>query len=387
MRIKYLSPLYTAACFAAVAIVSFGSAAGVKAASRYDVVVGTYTWPEALQACRTNGGHLATIDSETEFFEITGKLQSRDDWAGKVFYIGGKRDINSRDYYWVDANGNPYGTSLLSTDNWAFEYWGPGEPTYEYGGVQEYVCSIFKYQGVWILNDEPENMVAQAPDYYGLTGYICEYDDPTGDPLYVGNTSSSGAVSPGSVSGGGTIYPEDGPYTNPPAGSTAGSSEGSSFGNYDSVFDDAMNRHNNCDAMEPYNGITYSVLDIDGDGVNEIIFDQITNKHSRLFWIYRLNNGSWQYMGEISHDADTGNLLGYQNGLVYRECYKGSIILYQSLWDGSKFVTTTLMSGQYDRNGDPPSMDDLAGQGYYNASSVTGKAPAFRDVTDRSLLE
>ena len=387
MRSKYLSPLYAAACLAAAAIVSFGSTAVVKAASAYEVVVGTYTWPEALQACRNKGGHLATIDSETEFYAITSMLQSRDDWAGKVFYIGGKRDMNSRDYYWIDANGNPYGTSLLSADNWASRYWGPGEPTYEYGGALEYVCSIFKYQGAWILNDEPENMVAQAPDYYGLTGYLCEFDDPSGDPVYVGNVTSSVAGNPGSSSAGGAVYAEGGPYSNNPSGSTSGSSGSASLGGYDSVFADAMNRHNTCDAMEPYNGISYTVLDIDGDGVREIIFDQITNKHSRLFWIYRLNNGSWEYMGEIPHDADTNNLRGYQNGLVYREFYKGSITLYQSLWNGSAFVTTELMSGEYDRNGYPPSMDELAAQGYYNASSVTDVTPGFRDVTDRSLLE
>jgi len=349
MRSKNLSPLYTAACFAAAAIVSFGSSANVKAASSYEVVVGTYTWPEALQACRSKGGHLATIDSETEFYEITGMLQSRDDWAGKVFYIGGKRDINSRDYYWVDANGNPYGTSLISAENWTSRYWGPGEPTYEYGGVQEYVCSIFKYQGAWILNDEPENMVAQAPDYYGITGYICEYDAP--------------------------------------AGSTSPSSGSGSVGSCDSVFADAMNRHNNCGAMEPYNGISYTVLDIDGDRVKEIIFDQLTNKHSRLFWVYRLNNGSWEYMGEIEHDADLNSLRGYRNGLVYRHCYKGYLALYQSLWNGSSFVTTELVTGLFDRNGEPPSMDQLAAQGYYNASEVTDMAPGFRDLSDRSLLE
>ena len=357
MNSKYMSPLYAAAVFAAAAAVSLGSASAVKAASTYEIVIGNYTWPQALQRCRDMGGHLATIDSETEYYYLTGLLQSRDDWSGKVYFIGGKRDLNSRDYYWVDANGNPYGTSLLDAGNWACKYWWPTEPSYEYGGVQEYVCSIFKYQGKWILNDEPENMVAQAPDYNGIIGFICEHDDPTGDPNYVYNPSVENA--------------ENGPDT---------------LEDYDAVFADAANRHNTCGAHEPYNGISYTVLDINGDGVKELIFDQFLDKHGHLFWIYRINNGSWEYMGDVEHDADVNNLRGYRNGIVFRECYKGSIQLYQALWNGSSFEKTQLMSGQFDRNGEPPTMDDLAAQGYYNASEVTDITPGFKDLADRSLL-
>lgn len=413
MKSRCLSLLYTAAVFAAAAAVSLGSAAAVKAASSYDVVIGNYTWSEALQGCKSRGGHLATIDSETEFYAITGMLQSRSDWSGKVFYIGGKRDPGGKDYYWVDGDGNPYGTSLLSAESWASRYWGPGEPTYEYGGVQEYVCSIFKYQGAWILNDEPDDMVAQAPDYYGITGYLCEYDDPAGDPMYVGNPSFAGtgnqaSSGPGAPYADGAQYAEGGPYAEggqyaesgqyaeggpytdsgtSGAAPAAGATSAGLSGAYAGAFEDAMYRHNTCGAQEPYNGIVYTVLDIDGDGNRELIFSQLTNKHSRLFWVYRITGDSWEYMGEVGHDSDENSLRGYRNGLLYREFYKGSIRLYQALWNGSSFETTELYSGEYDRNGYPPSMEQLAEWGCYNASEVTDVTPGFRDLSDLSLLQ
>ena len=42
---------------------------------------------------------------------------------------------------------------------------------------EELVCSIFRYQGKWILNDEPDNVFSTAPEYSGIVGYVCEYED------------------------------------------------------------------------------------------------------------------------------------------------------------------------------------------------------------------
>ena len=84
---------------------------------------------------------------------------------GGSFYLGGKREQGSPDFYWVDSTGGIYGTSLVDPSNWASGAWGSNVPSYTSEGYEETVCGIFKYQGRWILNDEPLNMLWTAPEY------------------------------------------------------------------------------------------------------------------------------------------------------------------------------------------------------------------------------
>ena len=149
----------------------------VLAASSYEVVIGDYTWPQAFSACISKGGHLVTIDSRDEFYTITGMLENNQNWRGKVFFVGGRREAGSRDFYWVNTNDQFYGYPLNDPSNWAYNIWAAGEPSYTSEGVDETVCSIFKYKGNWILNDEPVNMLTTAPEYSGIIGYICEYEE------------------------------------------------------------------------------------------------------------------------------------------------------------------------------------------------------------------
>ena len=75
----------------------------------------------------------------------------------------------------MDDYGNLTGVPLNSEMSWANSYWGDGEPTIIYGTDVEYCMSLFKYHDRWILNDDPENPIATAPEYSGYVGYICEF--------------------------------------------------------------------------------------------------------------------------------------------------------------------------------------------------------------------
>ena len=179
----------------------------VRAASSYEVVIGDYTWPQAFSACVSKGGHLLTLDSREEFYTITGMLENNQNWRGKVFFIGGRRSTGSRDFYWVDSNDQFYGIPLNDPSNWTYNIWGAGEPSYTSEGVDETVCGIFKYQGKWILNDEPVNMLTTAPEYSGIIGYICEYEEKAQGSS---NTQQAGSGSYGNTSDSFTVTDTNG---------------------------------------------------------------------------------------------------------------------------------------------------------------------------------
>jgi len=351
-------------------VLIFSAGLNVEASS-YDVVVGDYDWQTASTLCAEKGGHLATIDSWDEFYIITGMLENNEFWRGKVFYLGGKREEGSPDFYWVDSSGRYYGTSLVDPSNWASGAWGPNEPSYTSGGYEETVCSIFKYQGQWILNDEPLNMLWTAPEYSGIIGYICEYDAP--EPYSVAEENSAVKA----------------PYGSDYGGSGGESIAGSGYASvYAGAFEDAKMKHNSYPfEMENYSWLGYSLFDITGDGIKELVFWQVTSKHAILFWVYSTDGNSWWYMGEIAHDADWDCVYGYENGILYRSSYKGYVSLYHAVWNGSSFEVRELGNTLYDRSVEPPSMETLASWGWYDSTHIIEKAPEFIDFNDKSYIE
>ena len=149
----------------------------VNAASTYDVIVRDCTWNEAFNDCLERGGHLARIDDEDEFWQIVNLLDTDPKWSSKVFFLGGRRELDDYGYYWADDWNELFGTPVNAKDHWSRQYWGPGEPSFQYGNAIENCMTIFRYRGSWILNDDPEDPVRIAPEYSGIIGYICEYEN------------------------------------------------------------------------------------------------------------------------------------------------------------------------------------------------------------------
>lgn len=143
---------------------------------RYEIVVADVTWWEAYQSCLEQGGHLATITSQEEYDRIAA-LADQTVANGQehltYLWIGGK--LYSDNDLWGYR-------SWITGEDWTFECWYPGEPSYldNDSTLEEYLCLWHaKYQGEeigWTFNDQRNDIIAVLPNAAGKVGYICEYD-------------------------------------------------------------------------------------------------------------------------------------------------------------------------------------------------------------------
>lgn len=147
---------------------------------RYEYCLLDGTWEDAYRACLTKGGHLVTFETQEEYDYVVQELNNRNQ-QGDIFFIGGRRDLDSRLYYWVDGSNNLIGTALNSADAWNAGCWLHDEPSFEDTtlGLQEHVLSIFYYDDLekWVWNDVPNDEIGAIPSYSGKVGYICEHEN------------------------------------------------------------------------------------------------------------------------------------------------------------------------------------------------------------------
>lgn len=144
---------------------------------KYEYIKSDCTWTEAFQDCISRGGYLARINSSEEY-EYIRKEISKAGMTNIFFRIGGRRDGDSKDYYWVNEENRLFGEKLNSEDSWCSEEWKNGEPSFTDGGLQELYMDVFFYDGEkrFVWNDVPDDMLAAEPAYSGSLGYICEYE-------------------------------------------------------------------------------------------------------------------------------------------------------------------------------------------------------------------
>ena len=145
---------------------------------KYEYVVNDCSWSEAYQKCLESGGYLARINSQEEYDYILSQINQKQ-MENIHFRIGGRRDENSQDHYWVDDMNNLYGEKINSEDYWCSGQWMTGEPSFSDKDTQENCLDIFYYQKEdrWVWNDVPDDILKTVPEYAGKLGYICEYEN------------------------------------------------------------------------------------------------------------------------------------------------------------------------------------------------------------------
>ena len=136
----------------------------VSHASRYELVIGDYSWSEANRDALVKGGHLVTITSQEEMNQIAAMAEN----AGlKYIWMGGYTSVR---------NGTAYG-HWTTGEMFAFAPWYPGEPSRnDLDGAPEFYLIFWNVDGVWSFNDERDDVAADLPSYRGKMGYVIEYE-------------------------------------------------------------------------------------------------------------------------------------------------------------------------------------------------------------------
>lgn len=143
---------------------------------RYAYELSDVTWSEAMEAAKAAGGSLAHIRSQEELEKITADIESRGD-QDKLFYLGGRRDLQGTDYFWVDEN-NRSTARIDAKDSWARNLWIPGEPSLTYKEFDE-TCLVLQYdkkRGQWGWNDVADDIFSTNPSRRGEIGYIVAFN-------------------------------------------------------------------------------------------------------------------------------------------------------------------------------------------------------------------
>lgn len=144
----------------------------------YDYVIDDCTWQDAFNKARQAGGYLVHINSREEYNYILADI-ARLGYNKIQFRLGGRRDANGVDYYWVDENNELYGDVLNSPEYWAYGEWMQGEPSFQDGEIAEDCMDFYYYENEnrWTWNDAPNDIISVVPYFSGKIGYIVEYEN------------------------------------------------------------------------------------------------------------------------------------------------------------------------------------------------------------------
>lgn len=143
----------------------------------YRVVAANCTWTEADAMASSSGGYLVNFDSAEEYQYVLDQVIGSS-YPKMKLWIGGKRDANSDEYYWIDQDGNKK-DRILNQDSEYNSFWMAGEPSFHDESVNqdEMYMNMFFYtkENRWVWNDVPNDIISIVPQYKDTVGYLVEY--------------------------------------------------------------------------------------------------------------------------------------------------------------------------------------------------------------------
>ena len=137
--------------------------------------------------------------------------------------------------------------------------------------------------------------------------------------------------------------------------------------------------------------LSYSLFDMNGDGIKELVFWQPLMKHDNFLYIYTCVDNTHYYMGVIEDSTiNVNSIYGYQNGFIaYGGIKMGNTIqigVAGRQWNGTEFEFIQYYTDSFTDSSMVPTMEQVGEMGYYDPSLMYEKAPEFISVDDRSLL-
>lgn len=121
----------------------------------YSLIVGDYTWSDAVKYCEEHDGYLAAITSEDEQKQIEEELAKYPDI--KVVWLGAENASTQGAFKW--KSGEEFGYS-----KWAY-----GEPNNDQG-IEHYLV-MYYVEDEWVWNDAPNDITQY---YSGKMGFLME---------------------------------------------------------------------------------------------------------------------------------------------------------------------------------------------------------------------
>jgi len=140
----------------------------------YDIVSGN--WTEAESAAQILGGHLVTVNNQSE------QTWLLDNFGSTLRYWIGLNDVALEGTF-VWSSGEPV----------TYTNWGTGEPTNSQGN-EHYVAMNWGSNGNGVWNDFPNLSQVAWNNYSGIAEYVCPVPEPTSMVLFGIGLLGAGAI-------------------------------------------------------------------------------------------------------------------------------------------------------------------------------------------------